>query len=193
VSKLEDLRPSASVKGILPDCLVTVVNTQWFGSEALELTYKDPSGRLANVLLYRHDENRIAVVELGRPWSFDGDGHLFRLVSEANRIRLAKSTHAGLPWLRHIRKKIGDKVHFWPFDGWAISNGKSAVVEVYPALWKREFLLKEVTSDHHDAYSVAAWLRQADIENTLHEFLEPNLSAEERNLAEVEDWILGVS
>jgi SNF2 family DNA or RNA helicase len=87
--KLEDLRPNASVKGILPDCLVTVVNTQWFGSEALELTYKDPSGRLANVLLYRHDENRIAVVELGRPWSFDGDGHLFRLVSEANRIRLA--------------------------------------------------------------------------------------------------------
>jgi hypothetical protein len=61
MSNLEDLRPNASVKGILPDCLVTVVNTQWFGTEALELTYKDPSGRLANVLLYRHDENRIAV------------------------------------------------------------------------------------------------------------------------------------
>ena len=29
------------------------------------------------------------VVEHGRPWSFDGDGHLFRLVSEAHRIRLA--------------------------------------------------------------------------------------------------------
>jgi len=29
------------------------------------------------------------VVEQGRPWSFDGDGHLFRLVSEAHRIRLA--------------------------------------------------------------------------------------------------------
>jgi len=28
-------------------------------------------------------------VEQGRPWSFDGDGALFRLVSEANRIRLA--------------------------------------------------------------------------------------------------------
>jgi len=25
----------------------------------------------------------------GRPWSFDGDGSLFRLVSEAHRIRLA--------------------------------------------------------------------------------------------------------
>jgi hypothetical protein len=29
------------------------------------------------------------VVELGRPWSFDSDGSLFRLVSAANRIHLA--------------------------------------------------------------------------------------------------------
>jgi hypothetical protein len=27
--------------------------------------------------------------KVGRPWSFDGDGALFRLVSEAHRIRLA--------------------------------------------------------------------------------------------------------
>ncbi len=89
MNSLEDLQPNASVRGILPDRLVTVVNVQWFGSEALELTYKDPSGRVANVLLYRHDEPNLEVVELGRPWSFDGDGHLFRLVSEAHRIRLA--------------------------------------------------------------------------------------------------------
>jgi SNF2 family DNA or RNA helicase len=86
---LEDLKPNASVRGILPNCLVTVVNVQWFGSEALELTYKDPSGKVANELLYRHDEPRIEVVEQGRPWSLDGDGHMFRLVSEAQRIRLA--------------------------------------------------------------------------------------------------------
>src|SRR2546426_926674 len=89
MSKLEDLQPNASVRGILPDCLVTVVSVQWFGSEALELTYKDPAGRVANQLLYRHDQPRIEVVEEGRPWSFDGDGALFRLVSEAHRIRLA--------------------------------------------------------------------------------------------------------
>jgi hypothetical protein len=29
------------------------------------------------------------VVQEGRPWSFDGDGSLLRLVSEADRIRLA--------------------------------------------------------------------------------------------------------
>jgi hypothetical protein len=87
--RLEDLQPNASVRGILPDSLVTVVNVQWFGSEALELTYKTPTGKVANELLYRHDEPRLELVELGRPWSFDGDGSLFRLVSEAQRIRLA--------------------------------------------------------------------------------------------------------
>jgi superfamily II DNA or RNA helicase len=89
MSKLEELQPNASVQGILPNCLVSVVSTQWFGSEALELTYKDPGGKVANELLYRHDEPRIEIAAQGRPWSFDGDGYLFRLVSEAHRIRLA--------------------------------------------------------------------------------------------------------
>src|SRR5215218_5924686 len=87
--KLEDLQPEAAVRGIVPDALVVVVSVQWFGSEALELTYKTPAGRVANELLYRHDEPRLEIVEQGRPWSFDGDGALFRLVSEAQRIRLA--------------------------------------------------------------------------------------------------------
>jgi len=89
MTTLEDLQPNAALRGVLPESSVTVVNVQWFGSEALELTYKDPTGRVANVLLYRHDEPRLELVEAGRPWSFDGDGNLFRLVSEANRIRLA--------------------------------------------------------------------------------------------------------
>ena len=65
--KLEEILPNATIRGILPDGLATVVNTQWFGSEALELTYKDPAGRVANQLLYRHDEPRLELVELGRP------------------------------------------------------------------------------------------------------------------------------
>ena len=56
--KLEQLQPNTSVRGIIPDSLVTVVNVQWFGSEALELTYKTPNGKVANELLYRHDEPR---------------------------------------------------------------------------------------------------------------------------------------
>ena len=87
--KLEDLMANAIVRGVLADGLVTVVSVQWFGSEALEPTYKTPAGKVANELLYRDDEPRLEIIEVGRPWSFDGDGALFRLVSEAQRIRLA--------------------------------------------------------------------------------------------------------
>jgi SNF2 family DNA or RNA helicase len=89
MQRLEDLRPNATVRGILQDCLVSVINVQWYGTTAVELTYKTPDGKVANELLYRHDEPRIEIVEVGRPWSFDGDGAKFRLVSEAHRIRLA--------------------------------------------------------------------------------------------------------
>jgi len=48
-----------------------------------------PQGCPAPSPVDRHDEARLEVVEQGRPWSFDGDGALFRLVAEADRIRLA--------------------------------------------------------------------------------------------------------
>ena len=50
---------------------------------------------------------------------------------------VAKSTHAGLPWLRYLRQQVATRVHFWPFDGWAIRAGSSVVAEVYPSLWSR--------------------------------------------------------
>ena len=87
--RLEDLTPGTTVHGVLPNAAATVVGVKWFGSEALELTYKTPDGQVADELLYRDDQARLELVEQGRPWSFDGDGALFRLVSEAMRIRLA--------------------------------------------------------------------------------------------------------
>jgi hypothetical protein len=40
---------------------------------------------------------------------------------------VAKSTHAGLPWLRYMRQQLGDRVHFWPFDGWELPAGRSVI------------------------------------------------------------------
>ena len=87
--RLEDLKPQCVVRGVHPDSVVIVVGVQWHGSEALELTYKAQDGTVANELIYRIDEERLELASQGRPWSFDGDGALFRLVSEAQRIRLA--------------------------------------------------------------------------------------------------------
>lgn len=87
--KLEDLQPNAAVRGLLTDGTATVVSVQWHGRDALTLIFRDPAGRVADEILYRGDEPRLEALEAGRPWSFDGDGALFRRVSEAHRIRPA--------------------------------------------------------------------------------------------------------
>jgi len=89
MSRLEELKRGVTVKGILPDGFITVVDVSWIGSVAIELTYKDSKGKLANELIYRDREGDLEILESGTPWSFDGDPDLFRLVSEAHRIRLA--------------------------------------------------------------------------------------------------------
>jgi hypothetical protein len=103
---------------------------------------------------------------------------------------VAKSTHSGLPWLRYIRSRTD--AHFWPFDGWRIPEGKSAVAEVYPALWSKSFPQEGRNSHQQDAYSIAAWLRRADMTGSLAGFVDLHLEKKERNIAEIEGWILGV-
>jgi hypothetical protein len=105
---------------------------------------------------------------------------------------VAKSTHAGLPWLRYIRQSAGNRVHFWPFDGWEIPARRSVIAEVYPSLWCKGFSHEDRTADQHDAYSVAAWLRRADLDGSLAEFFKPSLTATERTNALLEGWILGI-
>jgi hypothetical protein len=100
--------------------------------------------------------------------------------------QVAKSTHAGLPWLRHIRRQQGIRVHFWPFDGWLVPSGVSAVVEVYPALWKRGGAREGRTADQEDAFVVADWMRNADAGGSLAQYFNPPLSASERSKAGVE-------
>jgi hypothetical protein len=67
----------------------SVLDVRWFGTSALELIFKDIQGKPGNELLYRTDKARLEVITKGPAWNFDADGHLFRLVSEAYRIKLA--------------------------------------------------------------------------------------------------------
>jgi len=106
---------------------------------------------------------------------------------------VAKSTHAGIPWLLYLRRQLGSRLHFWPFDGWSIPEGMSAVVEVYPSLWRRTFPANSLTPDQHDAFTVASWLREADRSGHLARFLQPSLTPAERATAGIEGWILGVA
>jgi SNF2 family DNA or RNA helicase len=87
--KLEDLTTGTRVRGLLPDGVATVKSAQWFGDHGVEIIFTDAHGTLQQRIVYREDEPSIELVQGGRPWSFDGDGHLLRLVSEAQRIHLA--------------------------------------------------------------------------------------------------------
>ena len=106
--------------------------------------------------------------------------------------QVAKSTHAGLPWLRFLRQELGVRLHFWPFDGWDIPCGKHAIAEIYPSLWSKNHPRQERTPDQHDAYVTALWLQQCDLNATLEDFLHPHLNPYQSAMAQVEGWILGV-
>src|SRR5258707_11261988 len=89
MAKLEALKQNAQVKGLIPSGPVTVLNVQWHGSDVVEVTYRDVNGKDNSELLFRDREPDLEIVEAGTPWAFDSNGELFRLVSEAYRIRMA--------------------------------------------------------------------------------------------------------
>lgn len=132
-----------------------------------------------------------------------GDPHWRRLSEERCRAKsvfhfdvqgsVGKSTHTGIPWLRYLRRQLGARVHFWPFDGWEIPTGHSAVAEVYPSLWRHAYAPADRTPDQHDAYTVATWLREADRDGRLATALAPVLTSQQQVQAQVEGWILGVA
>ena len=89
MTKLEDIRNGAGVSGVVPNRTVEVVSAEWIGDQAIDLVYRVAGGGVSETTLYRDDEHRLSVEERGRAWSFDADGSLLRLVTEANRIKLA--------------------------------------------------------------------------------------------------------
>jgi hypothetical protein len=105
---------------------------------------------------------------------------------------VAKSTHAGLPWLLHLRTTVGDRIHFWPFDGWSPPPGHHVIAEVYPSLWKEPSPNARRTPDQQDAYAACRWLQAADQTERLEAYLRPPLTLDELLLAQIEGWILGV-
>ncbi|MEU4537050.1 helicase-related protein [Streptosporangium sp. NPDC023825] len=88
-AKLEELTPGALVGGVTPDGDITVVAVKWYGSGAVNLTYKTGTGQVTEQLLYRDDEARLTLRRASAAYGFDGDGALFKLAAEALRIRMA--------------------------------------------------------------------------------------------------------
>ena len=142
----------------------------------------------------------------GAPWvsSHEGvDGEVLRLTerwtASARSVFMfdvqgvaAKAAHAGIPWLKWLRDEVGDRLHFWPFDGWQLPSDKSVIAEVHPSLFRRRYAREQRESDEHDAYATARWMADMAARGTLEACFQPPLTPMERDVAELEGWMLGV-
>ena len=108
---------------------------------------------------------------------------------------VAKSTHAGIPWLRDLRRhaRLEKRVFFWPFDGFTPLPGRSLVAEVYPSILRHRYAAEGRTADAQDAYAVARWFRDTDRHGFMGRYLDVPLTEHSQGLAQREGWILGVA
>lgn len=88
MTSLERLVPGTKVRGLDGTNIVEIINVDWYGDSVLNVVYRGDNGPGA-VLVSRDDESRLEIAQAGRAFSFDGDGEVFRIASEAHRIRLA--------------------------------------------------------------------------------------------------------
>jgi len=106
--------------------------------------------------------------------------------------QVAASTHTGIPWLRFLRRELGGKLHFWPFDGWVPPENSTVIAEVFPSLWRAEYLAEGRNGHEHDAYVVCRWLQDTHRRGEIGRFFQPSLTPEEQVTAGFEGWILGI-
>ena len=86
--KLEDLKRGMRVNGVIPNQTVELLAVERSGPNSVTIAYRRADGKLEERLLYRWDEAALSMPPERRLWTFDGDGRLLRLVSEAYRIHL---------------------------------------------------------------------------------------------------------
>ncbi|QCQ23479.1 DUF3883 domain-containing protein [Desulfoglaeba alkanexedens ALDC] len=77
------------VSGLRPGGPVRIIDVRWHRSDVVEVVFRDAAGNVNQQLLFRDDEPRLSLEASGQSWAFDTDGEMFRLASEAHRIRLA--------------------------------------------------------------------------------------------------------
>ena len=81
-----DITAGARMAGVVPNAAVTVVALQVHGPDSATLTYSTADGQVAQRLISAADLATLTPAPTSR-WSFDADGELFRLASEARRMR----------------------------------------------------------------------------------------------------------
>ncbi|WP_170755620.1 helicase-related protein [Ruegeria lacuscaerulensis] len=87
--RLEEIKSGCRIEGISSAQSAEVLSVDWIGDQAVNVVFRTNDGKVAESTVFRDDEHRLSLVKQGRNWSFNADGAMLRLVTEANRIRLA--------------------------------------------------------------------------------------------------------
>src|SRR5262245_33533182 len=66
MARLAQLTPGASVRGLMANAAAKVVQVEWFGDQAVKVTFEQPDGTVRNRLVYRSDEASLELVGAGR-------------------------------------------------------------------------------------------------------------------------------
>jgi hypothetical protein len=84
--RLEEITPGVPLTGLEAAVIGNVVSVVPIADGAMQVIYRTPDGALKERLLNRADEPDISLATTARPWSFDGDGEMFKLIAEASHV-----------------------------------------------------------------------------------------------------------
>lgn len=87
--KLEQIESKTHVAGIEPSGPVRVIDVEAAGPDAVNVSYKLPSGQILQKTLFRSDETKLSVSSTTSQFTFRSSPADFKLAAEATRIRLA--------------------------------------------------------------------------------------------------------
>ncbi|GAB3755230.1 helicase-related protein [Microlunatus parietis] len=148
--RLEDITTDQRLCGVVPGEQVLVVGVRRNGRDAVTLTFERTDGSLDRRLLYRADEAVLSVAEATRR-PFDADAQDFRLVAEAQRIRLAGAFDPMLavatsdvqPLPHQIRAVYGEMLPRTPLR-YLLADDPGAGKTIMAGLYIKELLLRDV-------------------------------------------------
>jgi len=147
--KLEELASGLRLTGVVPHEVVQVIFAQPHGADAVEITYKTSGGDLGQRVVFRRDEEKLAVSTSGsRP--FDASATDFKTVAEAQRIKLAGlydpmlavATSDVQPLPHQIRAVYGELLPRTPLR-FLLADDPGAGKTIMAGLFIKELILRE--------------------------------------------------
>lgn len=146
---LEELKPGLRVDGLIPAEVVTVLAAQQHGTDAVELTYKSSAGHLGQQVVFRQDQDQLSIAPTGSR-AFNANASDFKLVSEAQRIRLAGlfdpmlavATSDVRPLPHQIRAVYGELLPRTPLR-FLLADDPGAGKTIMAGLYIKELILRD--------------------------------------------------